>query len=60
MATLILYLRSNWHVCIAVISRFVWYVILVFNALTRYGRLDTAKSLDKEVSTDTPGLTQFK
>jgi len=26
MATLILYLRSNWHVRIAVISRFVWYV----------------------------------
>jgi len=26
MATLILYLRSNWHVCIAVISRFVWYI----------------------------------
>jgi len=30
MATLILYLRSKWHVCIAVISRFVWYGFLVF------------------------------
>jgi len=33
MATLILYLRSNWHVCIAVISRFFWYVCFsLFNA----------------------------
>jgi len=30
MATLFLYLRSNWHVCIAVIRRFVWYGFLVF------------------------------
>jgi len=32
MAALILYLRSNWHVCIAVISRFFWYVFCLFNA----------------------------
>jgi len=30
MATLILYLRSNWLVCTAVISRFVSYGFLVF------------------------------
>jgi len=28
MATLILYLRSKWHACIAVVSRFVWYSFL--------------------------------
>jgi len=32
----------------------------LFNASTGYGRLDAAKSLDKEVTTVTPGLTQFK
>jgi len=32
----------------------------LFNAKTGYGRLDTAKSLDKEVTMDTLGLTQFK
>jgi len=32
----------------------------LFNALTGYGRLDTPKCLDKEVTMDTPGVTQFK
>jgi len=45
MATLILYLRSNWHVLQWSANSFDTFFSL-FNAKTGYDRLDTTKSLD--------------
>jgi len=48
MATLILCLRTNWHVLQWSANSFDTFFCL-FNAKTGYGRLDTAKSLDNSL-----------
>jgi len=48
MATIILFLRSNWHVLQWSANSFDM-VFVLFNVKTGYGRLDTAKSLDNSL-----------
>jgi len=46
MATLIVYLSSNWHVLQWSSDSFDTFFFSLFNPKTEYGSLDTAKSSD--------------